>query len=59
MQWFRFKVKVRTSRPATRVPTKTNDLAPVVGASGIPRGFGLLEEPELQCLDASKRDSPS
>ena len=34
MQWFRFKVKVRTSRPATRVPTKANDLASVVGASG-------------------------
>ena len=34
MQWFRFKVKVRTSRPATRIPAKTNDLPPVVGASG-------------------------
>ncbi len=33
MQWFRFKVKVRSGRPATRVPAKTNDLATVIGTS--------------------------
>ena len=47
MQWFRFKVKVRTSRPATCVPAETNDLATVVGAC-----WGTSIEMAVTRLDA-------
>jgi len=34
MQRFCFEVQMRTGRPTTGIPTKTNDLAAVVGTSG-------------------------
>ena len=33
MHGFRFKVQVRTGRPAARVPAETNNLAAAIGAS--------------------------